>query len=287
MPISASIAGRGTAPHTETLTVRRIMAFAAATADRNPRYFDDTGAEPLAAPPLISVSLEWPLVLDLRTSIAGATSAELRRGVHATHDVTFHRLARAGERLTTTGMVAALESRPSGTLVLSCLRTVDERGDPVTTTFNGGVYRGVELTGAPVRLDGPAPLPQVSPAGGWSLEIVVPPEAAHVYSECAAIWNPIHTERSVALAAGLPAIILHGTATLGYAAQAIVDRICDGDPSRLRRLACRFGAMVLLGTRLRLDVGPTGPHAGANACGFEVRTEGGAPAIRGGVAIVS
>ena len=38
--------------------------------------------------------------------------------------------------------------------------------------------------------------------------------AAHVYTECARIWNPIHTDTAVTAKAGLPGIILHGTATL-------------------------------------------------------------------------
>ena len=41
-----------------------------------------------------------------------------------------------------------------------------------------------------------------------------PATAAHVYTECARIWNPIHTDVAYARAAGLPDIILHGTATL-------------------------------------------------------------------------
>ena len=41
--------------------------------------------------------------------------------------------------------------------------------------------------------------------------------AAHVYTEGARIWNPIHTDAAVAARAGLPGIILHGTATLALA----------------------------------------------------------------------
>ena len=36
--------------------------------------------------------------------------------------------------------------------------------------------------------------------------------AAHVYTECARIWNPVHTDTAVADRAGLPGLILHGTA---------------------------------------------------------------------------
>ncbi|MHB8574134.1 MAG: FAS1-like dehydratase domain-containing protein [Dehalococcoidia bacterium] len=294
MPIPSGCVGLTIGPRTATLTARQIMAFAAATQDMNPRYFDDAGAggpRLVVAPPLLSVSLEWPLVLGVRPLIPAATAAELRRGVHATHDMLFHRLPRAGETLTTTGRLVAIEPQRAGVRLVTRLDTVDAQGQPVTTTYNGGVYRGVELQGEPVRLDAPPPLPALiaAPAagdGGWSMDIRVPFGAAHVYTECADIYNPIHTERSVALAAGLPDIILHGTATLGYAAQAIVDRVCGGDPERLARLSGRFSAMVFMGSTLTLHVGPL-IHIGAGiAIGYSISTPDGGPAIRDGVAIV-
>src|SRR5581483_12298359 len=185
---------------------------------------------------LLAVSLEWPLLVALRADLPGVSAAELRRGVHAAHDVTIHRLPAAGETLRTAATVVALERRPSGAGLLTRLDTVDAAGRSLWTTYNRGVYRGVELAGEPVRLDAPPALPAGSPEGGFSATVAVPWNAAHVYTECADIWNPIHTERAVALAAGLPDIILHGTATLGYAAQTIVDWLCEGDPARLRRL---------------------------------------------------
>ncbi|HLZ69192.1 MAG TPA: MaoC/PaaZ C-terminal domain-containing protein [Dehalococcoidia bacterium] len=285
MPIAATIAGRTLGPRSVTLSARRIMAFAAGTDDRNPRYFDDT-AEPPLAPPLLAVSLEWPLLVALRGELPGASAEELRRGVHAAHDVRFHRLPRAGETLRTTATIVALQRRPSGTGLLTRLDTIDEADAPVFTTYNGGVYRGVALAGEPLQLDGPSSLPAVAAADGWSTNIEVPWQAAHVYTECAEIWNPIHTERSVALAAGLPDLILHGTATLGYAAQTIVDRVCDGDPTRLLRLGARFGAMVLLGTRLIIRLGEPVACAGGAALGYRVETADGAPAIHDGVALV-
>jgi acyl dehydratase len=81
---------------------------------------------------------------------------------------------------------------------------------------------------------------------------------AHVYSECAAIWNPIHTERVVALRAGLPDIILHGTATWALAGLAVALRRAGGDPLRLRRLTGRFAAPVLPDSTLRVRICPPG-----------------------------
>jgi len=55
-------------------------------------------------------------------------------------------------------------------------------------------------------------------------EVPIPATLAHVYTECARIWNPIHTDPAVARQAGLSAILLHGTATLALAVSAALAR---------------------------------------------------------------
>ena len=54
--------------------------------------------------------------------------------------------------------------------------------------------------------------------------------AAHVYTECARIWNPIHTDVAYARAAGLPDIILHGTATLALSISKVSRRFVRNEP---------------------------------------------------------
>jgi acyl dehydratase len=72
----------------------------------------------------------------------------------------------------------------------------------------------------------------------------VPAWAAHVYTEGARIWNPIHTDRAVARTAGLPGIILHGTATLAVGVSRVVAHALAGDPARVHEVAGRFTGMV-------------------------------------------
>ena len=80
--------------------------------------------------------------------------------------------------------------------------------------------------------------------------VPIAPTLAHVYTECARIWNPIHTDTAVAHAAGLPGPILHGTATLALAVSRVVARDLDGEPGRVREIAARFTGMVPPGSRL-------------------------------------
>ena len=78
--------------------------------------------------------------------------------------------------------------------------------------------------------------------------------AANIYTETARIWNPIHSDKAFALAAGLPDIILHGTATLALGISALVNEFLHGDSRRVRRLGGRFCGMVLMPNTLTVAV---------------------------------
>jgi acyl dehydratase len=110
-------------------------------------------------------------------------------------------------------------------------------------------------------------------------ELVVAAGAAHVYTECAHIWNPIHTDRAVAIAAGLPDIILHGTATLALAVSAIVREELGDAPARVSRIAARFGAMVMMPSVLTLRI----EASSEAALWFSVRNDTDEAAIRDGM----
>jgi hypothetical protein len=101
---------------------------------------------------------------------------------------------------------------------LTRLETVDASGIPVATTTQAGIYLGVPTDGD----DQPDPEPPAPIEGSErrgqpaDSTVDVSAGAAHTYTECARIWNPIHTDRAVARRAGLPDIILHGTANLAH-----------------------------------------------------------------------
>ena len=89
----------------------------------------------------------------------------------------------------------------------------------------------------------------------------------------------------MALAVGLPDIILHGTATLAMAVSAVVESEAGGDPTRVKRIRCRFGAMVLMPSTLTVEGVRTAAPEG-DAVTFRVLTDYGAPAIRDGVLVL-
>jgi acyl dehydratase len=278
--LSASMVGLEVGPAVHTIDARWLMAYAAAVRVEDPRYFDTQSAGGPLAHPLFAVCYEWPLALAVRDTAIGSHIAPF--GVHATHALTIHRPPRAGETLHTSARVIAAAPRRSGTLVTVRFTTRDAGGAAVTTTDYGSVYRGVTLAEG----HAPAARPEQSDSAmdiAWQEPVEIAAGTAHVYTECARIWNPIHTDISAARAAGLPDIILHGTATWALAGREIVRLYCDGDPRRLRRLHGRFRAMVIPGTEISVE------HArrGAGPVLFAVRNHEGELAIAQGLAEVS
>ncbi|MEM7339571.1 MAG: MaoC/PaaZ C-terminal domain-containing protein [Actinomycetota bacterium] len=270
---------------------RWTMAYAAALDDCRPAYHDTTSADGVVAHPVFVVCAEWPVIVSSRaaTEAAGVSAAEVITSVHATHDTEIHRLVRPGDRLTTTMETVGLVQKSPGAMSITRLRTVDAAGEPVATTTQNGIYLGVPLAGD----DHPDPEPPASIEGverrGTPTEVTipVPAGAAHTYTECARIWNPIHTSKQVALDAGLPDIILHGTANLAHGVTAVIDTAGGGDPRRVRRIACRFAAMVRLPDTLTVRVWPANPTVdGRLTVPFEVMNQAGETAVRDGLVVL-
>jgi acyl dehydratase len=252
LALSRDIVGVTVGPIAHDIDARWLMAYAAGLGETDARYYDTLAPGGPAAHPLFPVCYEWPAMLALRDR---ATHEEIAiRSVHATHDLTLHRPPRAGDTLYTTARVTGLAHRRAGTLMTVRQETVDAEGRPVSTTDYGSVYRDVGFEGEDSGFRPEARGGLEMPAGAVKLPVAVPARLAHVYTECARIWNPIHTDVAVARAAGLPDIILHGTATLALAVSRVLGHLAV-DPRAVRRLSARFTGMVPLPSHLTLRVG--------------------------------
>jgi len=264
------------------------MAYAAALDDLLPCYMDTRDEKNFVAHPLFPVCFEWPVVVALGRQYdrSGLRADEVARGVHATHDLIVHRPIRPPERLITRATVAGIERRKPGAYQVLRLDTVDSSGAPVATSYYGSIFRGVDVEGS----DNPASI-QNAPAKPSRIDskpcsesvVAIGGGLAHTYTECARIYNPIHTDIKVAQAAGLPGLILHGTATLALAVSRVVAIEAGGDPTCVARVAGRFNAMVLVGTKIRVRILTREVHGDADFVFFDVLNQDDAPAISDGV----
>lgn len=98
------------------------------------------------------------------------------------------------------------------------------------------------------------PSPPKTAVPVWEQDIHVEPLRPYIYDGCTNISFPIHTSRKFAHEVGLPDILLQGTAALAFAAREVLNRNGNGDPGRLRALACRFTGMIFPDSELKVQL---------------------------------
>jgi len=278
--------GRRTMARSYELSPRRIMAYAASINDANPVYFDDMREEGLVGQPCMAFSFQWNSrhMLDL--------PADPRIAVYGVHSGTDLRLLKPfheGAVITCQGEVVLVQQIRPGVRTVTRYGMVDSSGELVAELDMASILRGCVLDGPGGTIAEEQALPQRTPAEGeplWSSEVAIAPEASQVYTECAEIYNPIHTERRVALAAGLPDIILHGSAIKAIALREIINRSLGGDPTLVRRLVGQLRAMVLMGTTIEVRCLEDRPaQDGSREILFDVLNAEGRPAVAEGLVV--
>lgn len=285
MPLLHSALGARSASIEQVASTRWLMAYSAGVGAVDEPYLDTRQAAGVAPHPVFPVCLEWPALQALREhqQRVGLSDEELARNVHGSLDLHLLRPVRPDETLFTQAEIIGLQPRGRNAWQWVRVDTFDVQGQRVARSFQGGVYLDVAIEQSSAAGEPSPPTPWVEPVPG-SVEpaeagdpLQVAAGAAHVYSETSRIWNPAHTDLRVALAAHLPGLILHGTATLAMAVTQLVRRHV-GDPRRIRRLGCRFGAPVAMPSTLALSV--HGTHAGG-LC-FQVHDAQGHGVLRSG-----
>lgn len=230
-----------------------LMAYAAALSECDPGRYDTTRTGGIDAHPLFPVCPEWPCWLG---ALEDALPADvLPRGVHATHELLYQRPIRQDETLHIASRIVAARQRRSGLHLTTRLQSTDDAGNLAFESRAGLLLRGVSGTESGDDADSNADLLPAKSFGDampeWKEDREVPVGFAHVYTACARIWNPIHTDLSVARRAGLEDIILHGTATLALAISAVCARESNG--RAVRHVAARFLSPVTMPASLRIE----------------------------------
>lgn len=287
MPIDTSCVGAEWPAITVECDARWLMSYAAGIGVADPAHLDTAAPGGIIGHPVFPVAPEWALLTSAEHRMPTTmTRDEVGRSVHAAHDLVLHRPVRAGDTVVLTPSIVGVDRVPAGARTVVEVVATDTTGSPVWTTRMTNIALAVEVEGD----DRPAPPIGVPVAqdpsaalGEATVRVPVAATAAHVYTECARIWNPIHTDPVVARAAGLPDIVLHGTATLALAVQAAME-VCGVRPDQVLRLGGSFRAPVMMPNDLLVvvqDVGRT--IDGSRLVTFEVRVDDGAVvALRSG-----
>lgn len=281
MALTSEYVGTAGPTVTETLEDRWVMNYAASIFDRNPVYFDNRDDRVLPAHPAYLSHLEWEAIVGAYSALDPQIHPDERiRGVHTFNDTEIFRPLHSGDTVSCTSTVVGVDSRRSGAQIEVETTTAFPDETVVARSLTTTVFRGVDLVGEP-RSIRTVESPSVTASGRTPLRqetIEIDSLAAHVFSECARDYNPIHTDLRVATKAELPGLVLHGTATFALTLSSIVNHEAGGDPTRVRRFSGRLGAMVMCPSTqtLEVDTGDDGSF------GFTLRTAEGADAVRGG-----
>lgn len=286
--IKAVVVGKTVAKLTHEVSVRNLLAYAAAIGAFEPVYFDDDRPGGIIAPPGYTSALEWPLLL--HPGYLGAIGVErswlFDILLHAFQDTVFFQPIKSGQILESALSICQVRQIAPGCLVVACIKTFDARtGQPIAKTWFGSIFLGAmadeECTslGAASWLPGP-----VRPSGKdiRSSEIQISEGLPHIYSECSGIWNPLHTERKFAFRLGWPNILLHGTCTWAMVCLDLIRNEAAGDMGRLRRFGGRFSGPVWPGSKLTVDRASTD---GGKAFEFSIHSENGVLSMSHGMAI--
>ncbi|MBI5496595.1 MAG: MaoC family dehydratase N-terminal domain-containing protein [Deltaproteobacteria bacterium] len=256
MPLNRNLLGKvyDTAP-TWTVEADATRAYAAATNTHNPWYVDTARQGGIIAPPIYGVVYQFlALGLPMFDTELGVNMLRL---VHGEQDMRFLAPVHPGDVIRTTATVKAITDKTSGELLDIDLISTNQHGVKVAQTLTGvfirGRTRGARKEEAPRQEEAP-------PSGKVVLEttVEVAKDQSLRYADASGDHNPIHKDPDMARAAGLPDIILHGMCGMAFLQNAVVDGLCGGDPTRLRRLRVRFAKPVLMGDVLTIKAFDTG-----------------------------
>ena len=281
MPLNSRVVGESTRDFTHSVDAGWLTGYAAGIGDDNPCYMETKQGSVLAHP-MFPVCLEWPVILNSRQLPGYDTLSpqESARIVHAAHDLHLYRPIDAGESYTTQAQVVSLEAIRPGAAVVTRLDTRNSLDELVCQTWHTGIGRGVAIEGEPGAIETPPALPDLAGAKPQepAFQIPVVEGLSNTYTETARIFSAIHTDPEYAKAAGLPDIILHGTATLALGVTALVNAFAEGDPARVERIGGRFSGMVLMPNDLTLEV----TSRADSTYGFRMLERGGAEVFSAG-----
>lgn len=176
---------------------------------------------------------------------------DLRRILHAGQSLRVHRPLPPAGTATVTSRVADVWDKGKAAVVVLETAVTGPDGDPLWTTRMQIWARGEGGFGG-----------EAGPAESWArperepdhvLETRTDPDQALLYRLNGDL-NPLHVDPGFATVVGFDRPILHGLATYGLVAKALVDELLDSDAARLDHLSVRFAGPLFPGETLRTSI---------------------------------
>ena len=280
MALNKNLVGKEYPPSTTEVTLDAMQNYARAYNDDNRAFFDGARSGDIVAPPMYAVVAMWSSIM----AVVGDPDlkVDVIRLLHGEQDMEFIRAIHAGDSITAVAKVATIETKATGETLVIEINASNQAGEEVNRTLFNAFIRGGGKGGADARV--------VEPQRGEPLVTAtqqVDKDQTYRYKEASGDFNPIHVDENFAKMAGLPGIIVHGLCTMAFTSKVIIDKLCGGDPLKLKRLRVRFTRPVLPGQTITTKVWPDGETNGRKIFAFETYNPEGRAVIRGGLAEVA
>jgi acyl dehydratase len=283
MPLNKSCVGKEYPPVATEVTLDAIQKYARAYNDDNPAFFNANRPGRIVAPPMFAVTVTWNALM---TAVMDPdVQADLLRLVHGEQDMEFANPIRPGDLINASAKIVSIETKASGETMTVEITASNQDGQRVNKTLfsafiRGGRNRDVERTAERVA----------EPARGepdFTVAQTIDNDQTYRYAEASGDRNPIHVDAGIAKMAGLPGIIVHGLCTMAFTSKVAIDKLCNGDPTRLKRLRVRFSRPVLPGQTITTKVWTESENPGRKIFAFETYNPAGQPVIKGGLAEIA
>ncbi|MFX0173117.1 MAG: MaoC/PaaZ C-terminal domain-containing protein [Candidatus Hodarchaeota archaeon] len=264
--LNPAIVGRVYTGSKKTIDPDKILAYAQATNETNPKYFDQDKNKRVV-PPLFPVTL----FVDLGIKIVSdnTLNLDISRMVHGEHEILYHRPLQVWENVITSAELKSIDEKPSGDILW--LRFDGHVSNELVFEMKVGLF--FRKPRKEVKSIPKSATKIIKQEIILSKQILVTSDQSKRYSEASRDTNPIHLDKDFALSVGLPNIILHGLCTMAFATQAIVDGLANGDPTRVRRAKTRFSKPVFMNDILTTECWIEKDNELIRLIGFETRNQ--------------
>lgn len=275
--LDPKIVGRIYEGTTETVIPENTMAYAKATNETNPYYYE-TDEDKLRIPPLFPVTM---VAAPMKVFVTDESlNINIFRMVHGEQEILYHRPLRVWDKIKTTVELESMDVKDSGDILWA--KIIGNMKSEMVFEMRAGMFFKKTRKGSK-RLKSKKKEQLTERTVIVSKQMKVTSDQSIRYAAASNDENPIHVDKDFAKAVGLPDIILHGLCTLAFATQAIVDTIAGGDSRKVKRVKTRFSNPVLMKDILTTEGWLTEENEETKVIGFETKNQMGEVVLKRGL----
>ena len=275
--LDANIIGKIYLGKTVSVDPEKTIAYAKATNETNLHYYESVESK-LRIPPLFPVTMFIDPMMQI--VMDDTLNLDTLRMVHGEQEILYHRPLRSREKIRTKVELESIDAKETGDILWVKMTGYSE--EELVFEMRAGLFfkKVIEkkVKSKPIIKE-----ELIEKQIIVRQQMKVTSDQSIRYAAASGDENPIHLDKDIAKAAGLPDKILHGLCTLAFATQAIVDNLADGDPTKVKRIRTRFSKPVFMDDKLTTEGWLLEESEATMRIGFETKNEKGEAVLKFGM----